>query len=277
MKARPALLVLLLLVAAARCGEPPRKEVESGWIELEPGLELGLFIAPQAPEIGDGLVRVLRADPRRFALRLLNASAPRYGEALTVRDWCVRHGLVAAINASMYQTDYQTSVSLMRSAEHVNNPHLTRDKAILAFDPQEPQLAPVKIIDLECDSFDAWKGRYGTMIQSIRMLSCRGANVWHTQPGRWSTATIGLDRQGRVLFIHVKSAYTMHDLIDHLVALPLDIESLMYAEGGREAQLHIESPDRAYDFVGGPGVDDGTGALAWRVPNVIGLARRGAE
>lgn len=273
--AAAAALVAVCCGCAAESGdgEPAPKT----WQEIEPGLELGAFAAPQSPAPGDGKINVLRIDPRLFELRLLNASAPGQGRALTAAEWCKRNGLVAAINASMYQEDYRTSVSLMRSEDHVNNRRVTRDQAVLAFDARDPDDVPVKIIDLECETLEDWRDRYGTMVQSIRMLSCKGKNVWSPQPKKWSTAAIGIDGQGNVLFIHVRTPFATHDLIEALVALPIDLASLMYAEGGPEAQLHIDGPDRTYEFIGSYETsfnENNDNAHAWPVPNVIGIARR---
>jgi len=73
------------------------------------------FESPQRAEVGDSIIRVLRIDPQQFELRLMNASAIEQGRALSAKEWCRRYGLVAAMNASMYQQDYKTSVSLMRT------------------------------------------------------------------------------------------------------------------------------------------------------------------
>jgi phosphodiester glycosidase len=199
----------------------------------------------------------------------MNASGPGQGRPLSAREWCARGGLVAAINASMYQTDHRTSVSLMKTATHVNNPRLSKDRTVLAFDRLDASVPPVALIDLDCDDFGGLRGKYGTLVQSIRMISCRGANVWTQRPQHWSTAAIGRDAQGRVLFIHVRSPYSTHDLIDILVELPLGIERAMYVEGGPEAQLYVNSGGREREWVGG--VEN---HRAWPVPNVIGIARR---
>jgi hypothetical protein len=223
-------------------------------------------------------VQVLRIDPTRFELRLLNASAPGQGRAQSARDWCENNNLVAAINASMYQTDHRRSVSLMMTRTHVNNPHLSKDKTVLAFDPIDPQAPPVKILDRECDDFEAERRRYGALVQSIRMLSCKGRNVWAPQPRRWSTAAIGADGGGRVLFIHARPPYATHDLINLLTRLPLGLTRLMYVEGGREAQLFVRGGGREYEFVGAYGSDPDeseAGGHAWPVPNVVAVARRG--
>jgi hypothetical protein len=255
----------------------PAKDAEGNgpWSLLEPGLELGVFRAPRASPHGDSLVRVLRVDPERYELRLMNASAPGHGRALTAREWCRRNGMVAAINASMYQADMRKSVSLMRTRAHVNNPHLTKDRAVLAFDRLDAGLPPVQIIDRECQDFDALRGGYGTLVQSIRMVSCSGKNVWSPQPRAWSTAAIGMDRRGRVLFLHSRSPYSTHDFINILLDLPIDLKNALYAEGGPEAQLYVRGGGQEFEFIGSyetgfREADDNRRARP--VPNVVGVA-----
>ena len=269
------LVQALCLSGAYASSQEPVSRIVNLWQQLEPGLEFGEFLAPQRSETGDSLVRVLRIDPEYFELRLMNASAADSHNRLTTKEWCQRYGLVAAINAGMYQTDYRTSVSLMRSKAHVNNPRLTRDKAILAFDRQAPGVPKVKIIDRQCENFHDWEGFYGSLAQSIRMISCKGRNVWRQQPDKkWSTAAIAIDEDDKVLFIHVRSIYSVHDLIDNLQQLPLHISRAMYVEGGREAQLYIHSGQFERELVGSHG--NSTFSLsngARLLPNVIGIMR----
>jgi len=244
------------------------------WQQLEPGLEFGVFLSPQLSEIGDSLIRVLRINPKYFELRLLNASAFEQHQLYTTKEWCLKYDLVAAINASMYQEDYRTSVSLMRTKDHINNPRLSKDKTILAFDRKSSRVPLVKMIDRQCENFDDWKEQYATFVQSIRMISCTGKNVWRQQPHAWSTALIGTDQVGRVLFIHVRSPYSTHDVINILLQLPLQTSRAMYAEGGQEAQLYIRSDEQAFEFVGTyPGGFRPTNS-ARPIPNVVGIARR---
>jgi hypothetical protein len=277
---------LVLLTAAGCAAESERlpeqaRELQTPqparWDALEPGLDLGVFPSPRPSEFGDSMIRALRIDPGHFEFQLLNTSASPEGRILTAREWCRRHDLVAAINTSMYQRDFRTSVSLMRTRTHTNNPRLSKDMTILAFDRLNADVPPVKIIDRECDDFEEWKGNYGTLIQSIRMLSCGGENVWSQQPRKWSTAAIGTDRQGRVLFLHVRSPYSTHDLIEILRELPLDLDRAMYAEGGPEAQLYIHSGGRELELVGSyesAFQEDDENSHAWPVPNVVGIRRR---
>jgi hypothetical protein len=279
------LLLILLTVILTAGAEASQKQPISGnetnnqWQILQKGLAFGVFPAPRPSESGDSLVRVLRIDLKYFKLRLLNASASQHGRSLTAKEWCRRNGLVAAINASMYQKDLKASVSLMRTKSHVNNPRLSKDMTILAFDRKTSEAPPVKIIDRQCEDFNAWKKNYGSFVQSIRMISCTGANVWTQQPNKWSTAAIGIDHQGRILFIHVRSPYSTHDLINMLQELPLNISRAMYAEGGPEAQLYIRSGAQELEFVGSYEIDfrQSKGSrFARPVPNVLGISKRNA-
>ena len=274
------ILFTVIMVAGAEASQKQStygNETNNPWQILQKGLAFGVFPAPRPSETGDSMVRVLRIDPKYFKLRLLNASAPKHGRSLTAREWCRRNGLVATINASMYQKDLKASVSLMRTKSHVNNPRLSKDMTILAFDRKTMEAPPIKIIDRQCEDFNVWKKKYGSFVQSIRMISCTGENVWTQQPNKWSTAAIGIDHQGRILFIHVRSPYSTHDLINMLQELPLNISRAMYAEGGPEAQLYIKSGSQELEFVGSYEIDFSQSKgnrFARPIPNVLGISKR---
>jgi len=271
---RPALALLFTCAATAAVHAPaPAPPAESGpFRRLEPGLELAEFPSDRAAA-GDRLIHVVRIDPQRYRLRLLNASADPQAAALTARQWADRNHLVAAINASMYQADLRSSVALMQTQGHVNNPRLSKDKAVLAFDPTDPALPPVQIIDRECQDFDALRRAYGSLVQNIRMVSCDGKNVWAPQPRAWSVAAVGIDRQGRILLLHTRAPHTTHDFIEALLALPIDLKNAMYVEGGREAQLFVRGGGHDYEFTGTSEENDPghVPAPAWPIPNVIGV------
>jgi len=271
---------ILMAVISAGADQQTRNtdsKPDTVWQKLSDGLELGFFRSPQPSETGDSMIRVLRIEPARYKLRLLNASASENGRPLSAKEWCRQNGLVAAINASMYQADLKASVSLMRTKSHINNPRLSKDMAILAFDRNSPGVPPVKIIDRQCEDFKTWGKKYKTLIQSIRMISCEGENVWAQQDQKWSTAAIAVDYLGRLLFIHVGSPYSTHDLIDILQELPLIIDRTMYVEGGPQAQLYINIGTHEHEFVGSYKIDieENVNALFSRpIPNVVGISLR---
>ena len=272
------LIAITLTVAGA--DQQPRKIAAgsaAGREKLADGLELGIFAAPQPAEIGDSKIRILRIDPSRYELKLLNASVSKNARSLSARQWCRQNGMVAAINASMFQADYKTSVSLMRTKTHVNNLRLSKDMTILAFDRLGTGVPEVKIIDRECEDFEVLKNKYGTLVQSIRMISCKGKNVWEQQPKKQSIVAIGMDEANRVLFIHVGSPYSTHDLINILQGLPLQIAQAMYTEGGPQAQLYIKTATHEHEFTGHSEINfsnHATSLFSWPIPNAVGVALR---
>lgn len=239
-----------------------------------PGLELGGFTPALQPKAGDSSVKVLRIDLKYFEFRLLNASSQIRNERKSVKDWVTHHGLVAGINASMYQKNNLTSVSYMKTGDHINSTWVSKDRSFLAFDPKDKTLPPAKIFDRDCDDFKKVREQYRSLIQSIRMVSCKGKNVWVPQEKKWSTAAIGMDSKGRILFIHARSPYSTHDFINLLLALPIDLTRAMYVEGGKDAQLYINTGKDEFEFLGNytTAVDSATGnSIAWPVPNVVGI------
>ena len=271
--------ICILMTAIPAGADPETRDAGSRpdpiWQKLSDGLELGFFLSPQLSETGDSMVRVLRIDTARYQLRLLNASASKKGRPLSAKEWCRQNGLVAAINASMYQADLKASVSLMRTKSHINNPRLSKDMAILAFDRNSSDVPRVKIIDRQCEDFKTWEKRYKTLIQSIRMISCEGKNVWAQQNQKWSTAAVAVDHIGHVLFIHVGSPYSTHDVINILKKLPLNIDRAMYVEGGPQAQLYINTGTHEYEVAGSYKLEleENVNSFFSRpIPNVVGIS-----
>ena len=248
----------------------------SNWRSLEPGMDMGLFLAPKKSIVGDSLIKVLRADPHFFALKLLNSSASKTKKRYSVKTWVKQNSLVAGINASMYQRNQVSSVSYMKTGNHLNSKWLSKDKTVLAFDPIEKEIPKVKIIDRECDDFRTLRKKYATLIQSIRMVSCKGKNVWAPQNKIWSTAAVGTDIKGRILFIHVRSPYSTHDLINMLMQIPINLERAMYVEGGADAQLYINTGNEEYEFIGSYSTgfrEHDQNTFSHPIPNVLGLIR----
>jgi hypothetical protein len=246
------------------------------WRNLEKGLDIGIFPAPKKSTVGDSLIRILRADIASFELRLLNASSENQGKRLSVKNWVKKNGLVAAINASMYQKNMMSSVSYMKNGQHTNNTWVSKDKTFLAFNPIKKNSISVRIIDRDCDDFQSLRKQYDTLVQSIRMISCHRENMWEQQKNIWSIAAIGMDHQGRILFIHVRSPYSSHDLIDMLLELPIGLKQTMYVEGGADAQLYINTGKEEHEFIGSYSTgsrEHNKNTFSHPIPNVLGLVR----
>ena len=274
------LIVSAIILFSSEKSESATTKESIFWKNLEPGLALGAFEAQISSKYSDSLISVLRIDPKYFDFKLMNASATQEKKTKSVRDWVKQNSLVAGINASMYQKDFMSSVSLMKTKDHVNSKWFSKDKTILVFDPIDKGLPPVQMVDRDCDDFSKIRKQYNTQVQSIRMVSCKQQNVWKRQNKKWSTSAIGWDGSGKILFIHVRSPYSPHDLINMLLKLPIDLKRAMYAEGGPDAQMFIRSKAKEYNFIGSYSTgshESDKNHIGWPVPNVLGIKRKAAK
>lgn len=245
---------------------PYSSEAKDQWQQIDDGLFLGEFITQNESDENPLKITILKIDPNKHLFKLLCASEHQ-GKALTVKEWAQKFNLIAAINAGMYQTDNLTNVGYMKNFSHVNNPKVNSYKAVLAFNRIDQSVPPVQIIDRECQDFAGLRSKYQTLFQGIRMISCDGKNVWKQQPEKWSTAAVGIDKDGHALFIFCETHSSVHDLINVLLSLPISIHNAMYLEGGLPASFYLTEGGVALELHGLNNYD-----FAGPIPNVLGVA-----
>lgn len=256
------------VVLGASVGLVAPAYAEAQWRTLRPGLEH--TTAQIVSRIGDRRLDVVRIDPalNRFVLLLAAVTGT---QPQTARQWADERGLVAAINAGMFRTN-RLPVGFAKVDAQVAQPSMSPDRSVFTFDA-----GAARLLDLSCDTFDA--SAHDNAIQSIRMISCDGRNVWSQQPRIWSTACVAQDGAGRILFLHARSPLSVHDFIAAVQALPLGIARAMYMEGGPEATLFArggngETIERFGSYETGFNENDDN-AQAWPLPNILGVAARG--
>ena len=246
------------------------------WEEIAEGLSYMIAEAPLICNFGDSKIRIVRINPRYFFFKLISYQEMKLSSPMTAKEYCDSFGLLAAINSSMFQ--YQgLSVGYMKNFAYVNNSHINRNNSIIAFNPMSDSLSQFKIIDRVCEDWEYWKDQYSTFIQNIRMIDCNRMNRWTKQEKFWSTACIGTDSQENVLIIHCRSPYRVHDLINMLLKLPIDIQRACYLEGGPESSLYLNHNGVEIESFGsyetGFNSNDNNTRF-WDVPNVIGIIEK---
>jgi len=251
---------------------------ESPWRKVDEGLSVAEFDPPIKSDAKDSKITVLKIDPKLYSFKLLCAS--EHGRVkMTARKWCEKFGLLAAVNAGMYQKDGLTNVGLMKNFSHMNNPRLNNGyKAVLAFNPAESKIPEIQIIDLKCQDFDIIGPKYQTLIQNIRMISCHQENVWAKTNQLWGMAVFGTDKSGHALFIFTEAPYSGHDFANVLLSLPLSIFNALYLEGGFEANLFFSWKGVELERVGTRETglqEDSPRAVPRPIPNVIGITKKG--
>lgn len=239
------------------------------WMKVDEGLYLS--------EVNPQKITLIKIDPRYYSFKLLCASE-KGNRRMTVKEWCQRYHLISAINAGMYQKDGVKNIGYMKNFNHINNSNLnTKYKALLAFNPKEASLPEIQIIDMKCQDSGKLMDKYQTLIQGIRMISCKQENVWQKQDRKWSTASFGIDKEGNGLFIFAEVPNSVHDLTNILLSLPISIYNMMYLEGGPEATLYLSARGIEFEKIGyheGSPPDENFTRIARPIPNIIGIAKR---
>ncbi|HOD65092.1 MAG TPA: phosphodiester glycosidase family protein [candidate division Zixibacteria bacterium] len=248
---------------------------------LAPGLEMATFTpdhrgAVRSPMSRDRTgVTILRIDPAQYEFCLLAQSNGDAPTNLSVAEWARRHHLVVALNAGMYNLDQRSHVGYMKVGDHINCRFPNPYQSAAAFGPRSDSLPPFRIYDLDEDSLRGLAASYTYVMQNLRLIKRPAENRWQPQDKRWRGLALGEDTQGRALVILTRSAWSMYDLNEFLLSLPIGIVAAQHLEGGSEAQLFVRTADTTFAIVGSydTSLDDDDGQWAgWPVPNVIGIA-----
>ncbi len=269
---RIIVLTAIVLVALFPHGSSSKEEL---WKKVDEGLHVGEFVQVDKSKVDASKITVVKIDPKFYSFKLLCAS--EHGKVrMTAKKWCQNYNLISAINAGMYQEDGIRNVGYMKNFSHINNPRLNSTyKAVLAFNPIDPPLPEIQIIDLKCQDFERLRYKYQTLVQNIRMISCRQENVWSKQDKMWSMAVFGMDKSGKAFFIFTESYYSGYEFVNILLSLPISIHNAMYLEGGQEANLYFSGNGIEFQRIGGPGsLGNDNIPVARSIPNVIGIAKK---
>jgi len=250
---------------------------ESKWRKLDTGLHIGEFESPQKSITGDSKITILRIDPHIYSFKLLCADELNHSK-LTAKEWCQRYNLLGTINAGMFQMDHKSNVGYMKNYKFMNNAKINSTYlSVAAFNPIDTTRNSFHIFDIDDSNMNDIINNYNTVIQNLRLIKRPGLNRWSQQKRMWSEAALGQDKNGNVLFIFSLSPYSMHDLNNILLNLPIDIVCVQHLEGGPEASLFFSHKNVAIEKVGsyetGFNENDNNKAF-WSIPNVIGFYKK---
>jgi hypothetical protein len=243
------------------------------WLTLAPGVEYRRLDLGAPAGGGDGLVDVVRLDPRVAQLELALATEQQQGPR-TAGAWADKHGFVATINAGMYQRDLRSNVGYLRHGAHLNQRAWKATfQSVLVFSPREPGLPGMALLDRDEPGFAEQVGRYDHVVQNLRLIRAPGQGVWKPNGRAWSESLVAQDDAGHILFVFSRTPYEMSDLVARLLASPLGLVRAMHVEGGPEASLSIRSSALTLDRAGvyEAGFFPARGAVQWPIPNVLGV------
>lgn len=249
--------------STAAAVEPDPCPVERG--SLGPGLTVERW------QVIDGVCAdVVRADLGRYELKALR------GSARTAPAWRDEGRLVAVTNAGMFH-DRGAPVGLLVIEGEVHGEDVKKMGGFLAFDPVSAKDAPAVIAGRDCEGFDleALRARYRSVVQSYRLLGCKGEAIPWTDPKKFSVAAIAVDKAGRAVFVHARQPATMTELSAALAKR--DLAGAMFLEGGPEASLVVRGTEGSLERMGSYEtgfVENDDNREFWSLPHVLGLANR---
>ena len=242
------------------------------WQKIDSGLFYSEALSPIKSDIGDSKVTILKIDPHYYDFKLISAKE-KIEDGRTLKEWVKLKGLIAAINAGLYQEDGKTNVGYMKNFNFINNNHLNKDNTIAAFNRRDTTVPEIQIIDLKCQKWEELKDKYNSYTQCIRMIDCNQNNTWRQQPEKYGMAVIAIDKQGNALFIFTRSPYSVHDFISILKLLPLNIYNAMYLEGSAPASFYLNYKGLEVEKTGSI-MTNGENGIAWELPNIIGIIKK---
>ncbi len=223
-----------------------------------------------------GCTDVARIDLARFRARLL--TAVRDGGSHTAPAWREAFHLTAVINAGMFHSDGQPVALLVEDGVAIGTENASMS-GYLAFDPRSPNDPAVAITGRDCAGFDlaALRRRYRSIVQSSRLLGCNGESLPWADAKHYSAAAIGVDRDGRLVLLHARSAVTMTELSTALAAPDLHLAGALFLEGGPEASLVVRGDAGDLSRIGSYEtgfVENDHNHAFWWLPNVIAVEPR---
>ena len=242
------------------------------WRTLQPGVEYRAFATGNGP---DSLLHVVRVDPS--AAKVLLAPATAYDKrARTAKEWCSQANLAVCVNAGMFSSDGLSNVGYLRAGKHANNPKWNVYRSALCIYPNSPSMRLVQWLDLDPPHPPSIATKYTLVVQNLRLIKAPRKNVWGPSHKKWSEAAIGIDSEGRLLFLFSRCPYTMSGFNQLLLSLPLEIQQAMHVEGGPEASLSIHTGGMDLDLCGSYEtgfMENDSNLRQWDIPNALGVAR----
>lgn len=265
----------MLALATLGCGgmAGPRPEPARA---VRDGITVERIVGPPADGLGDGLVTLVRIDMRHRHLTLVTAESED-GVFRPAPEWAARAGLVAGINAALFEPDGRPTALYVEDGVE-RSPDDARFGGLLAFDPIDPSDAPFVLTGRDCPGVDvsSLRSRYRNVVANYRLLGCSREPIAWLDEDRYSSAAFGVDREGRFVLVHSTTPYRMTDLARTLADPSLGLVAVHYVEGGPKATVHVETDHGPMTLIGSR--DEDAHAADRRgprpIPNVLGVVPR---
>ena len=250
---------------------------------IDEGLSYQIFTNANESSVNTSEIVIITIDPNFYNINLFSSKDYNH-DNLTVKEWSEKHGLIIAVNAGMFQEDYLSNVGYMKQFDSINNSNINHYQSIAAFNPKDTNKDKFKIFDIEkingvldTEYIKSIIDEYETVIQNLRLVKRSKENRWPQQVKKWSEVALGEDSSGNILLIFSRAPYSMHDLNNILIDLPINLECAQHLEGGPEASIYLKYNDIELKYIGSYEslfMENNNNNIFWEVPNIIGISKK---
>lgn len=253
---------------------------EIPWKNLMDGLQIAELETPEKSVVGDSKISILKVDAQKFYFEFLTASE-RGQKPRTAPEWAQEFDQNIIVNAGMYKYNKtQSNKGFMQNYKHLNNPVRNNYyNALLSMHPKDPKKPPFEIIDTYQKDWEKIKNQYHSVCQGMRMINDKGEGMSFTKRPDQSCSMIlaATDAESNLYFIFTRSPYTHLNMISLLKALPINIRTTVYLEGGPETSFYVNTGDTVIAKFGSyvsNTCDNDDNDHFRKMPNVIAIRKK---
>ncbi len=261
-------------------------------LAVRPGLVVERHLAPEAPEVpvGDRQITIVRVDLRAYRLRFLTEA--RHGPRRPAPAWARDHRLAGVSNAGMFLPSGRSVGFMVQDGDVVSNRRVTKYRGTIGFEERagaasstrtSDATAPPEALEVggpgcPASDVDGFAARFRNVLQAYLLVDCAGRAMPWPNRKRFSAAAFGRDREGRAVFVHVRTPYRM-EVFNRMLANPtFGIRGLIYLEGGPESSLYVDAEGQRVTEVGSYETgfyESDANRAYWDLPNVVAFEARG--
>jgi hypothetical protein len=266
-------------------------------LAVRPGIVVERHLAPEAPEVavGDRQITIVRVDLRAYRLRFLTEA--RHGPRRPAPTWASDHRLAGVTNAGMFLPSGRSVGFMVQDGDVVSNRRVTKYRGTIGFEERAATSARTSTTASATSSstsaplalevggpgcptsdVDAFAARFRNVLQAYLLVDCAGRAMPWPNRKRFSAAAFGRDREGRAVFVHVRTPYRM-EVFNRMLSNPtFGIRGLIYLEGGPESSLYVDAEGQRVTEVGSYETgfyESDANRVYWDLPNVVAFEARG--
>lgn len=260
-------------------------------LAVRPGIVVERHVAPEVPEVpvGDRQITIVRVDLRAYRLRFLTEA--RHGPRRPAPAWARDHRLAGVTNAGMFLPSGRSVGFMVQDGDVVSNRRVTKYRGTIGFEERAatratssstsaPLALEVGGPGCPTSDVDAFAARFRNVLQAYLLVDCAGRAMPWPNRKRFSAAAFGRDREGRAVFVHVRTPYRM-EVFNRMLANPaFGIRGLIYLEGGPESSLYVDAEGQRVTEVGSYETgfyESDANRAYWDLPNVVAFEARGGS